>query len=45
MTAGCHGSTDAFGYPIPGWQAEGREVEFEAGEEQTYAVRRARLEK
>lgn len=37
MTAGFSGSKDAFGQPIPGWQAEGREIEIEAEEDQTYA--------
>lgn len=45
MTAGFDGSKDAFGAAIPGWQAEGREVELTAGEEQTYATRRARISK
>lgn len=43
MTAGFVGGKDAFGAAIPGWQAEGREVELAAGPEQTYAVRRARV--
>ncbi len=37
MTAGFHGSKDPFGQPIQGWLAEGREVETEAEEDQTYA--------
>lgn len=43
MTAGFHGSKDAFGAPIPGWQAEGREVQQSAATDQTYAFRKARL--
>lgn len=43
MMAGFHGSKDAFGAAIPGWQAEGREIELEAQESQTYASRRAPL--
>lgn len=42
MTAGFHGSKDAFGAAIPGWQAEGREVELDVKDEQSYAYRRAR---
>lgn len=42
MTAGFVGSKDAFGAPIPGWQAEGREVETDADENQTYAARKAK---
>lgn len=37
MSAGFVGSKDPFGQPIPGWLAEGREVEVEAEEDQTYA--------
>ncbi len=37
MSAGFHGSKDAFGEPILGWLAEGREVEVDAEEDQTYA--------
>lgn len=37
MTAGFLGSKDAFGQPIPGWQAEGREVEVDAEADQSYA--------
>jgi rhodanese-related sulfurtransferase len=41
MTAGFVGSRDAFGHPIAGWQAEGREVEIDAEADRTYAgVRR-----
>ncbi len=36
MTAGFIGSKDAFGQAVPGWQAEGREVEMDAEEDQTY---------
>lgn len=43
MTAGFHGGKDAFGAPIPGWHAEGREVEMNAEEAQTYASCRAKL--
>lgn len=42
MTAGFSGKKDAFGAPIPGWQAEGREIEMDAEEEQTYQARRAK---
>lgn len=45
MSAGFDGSKDAFGAAIPGWQAEGREVEIDAQEAQTYASRRAHLSK
>ena len=37
MTAGFVGSKDAFGQPIPGWQAEGREIEIDAEADRTYA--------
>jgi rhodanese-related sulfurtransferase len=37
MAAGFHGSKGTFGETIPGWLAEGREVEVEAEEDQTYA--------
>lgn len=40
MTAGFEGKKTAFGEVIPGWQAEGREVEMHAEESQTYAARR-----
>ncbi len=43
MTAGFHGGKDAFGAPIPGWQAEGREVQIDAEDDQTYASRKAKL--
>ncbi len=41
MTAGFVGSKDAFGQPIPGWSAEGRDVETDANEEQTYSALKA----
>lgn len=41
MTAGFHGTKDAFGATIPGWQSEGREVELAAEKAQTYTYRRA----
>ncbi len=43
MTAGFSGTKTAFGEVIPGWQAEGREVEIEAAAEQTYAALKADL--
>jgi rhodanese-related sulfurtransferase len=42
MTAGWMGRRDAFGEVTPGWQAEGREVEMDAEEEQTYAHRKSK---
>jgi rhodanese-related sulfurtransferase len=45
MSAGFHGSKDAFGAALPGWQAEGREVELTAEEAQTYAAKSAHLKK
>jgi rhodanese-related sulfurtransferase len=36
MTAGFDGKKTAFGEVIPGWSAEGREVEMEADASQTY---------
>ncbi len=36
MEAGFSGKKDAFGRPIPGWSQEGRDIEMEANEEQTY---------
>lgn len=41
MTAGFSGKKNAFGEVIPGWQAEGREIEFESTAEQTYALLKA----
>ena len=37
MSAGFVGRKDAFGQVTPGWQAEGREVEMDAEESQTYS--------
>ncbi len=45
MTAGFVGSKDAFGQPIPGWSAEGREVETDGNEEQTYSALKAEAAK
>lgn len=42
MTAGFIGKKDAFGETIPGWQAEGREIEIETEEEQTYEARKVK---
>ena len=42
MTAGFDGKKDAFGAVTPGWQAEGREVQMDAEEEQTYAGQKAK---
>ena len=42
MSAGWIGKKDAFGEVTPGWQAEGREVEMDAEEEQTYAFRKTK---
>lgn len=36
MTAGFVGSKDAFGQPVPGWSAEGREVETDVESDQSY---------
>jgi len=36
MSAGFHGSKDAFGQVTPGWHTVGREVEVEAEADQTY---------
>lgn len=38
MTAGFDGKRTAFGEVIPGWSAEGREIEMEADSSQTYEV-------
>lgn len=40
MTAGFDGKKTAFGEVIPGWHAEGREVEMRADKEQTYSARK-----
>jgi rhodanese-related sulfurtransferase len=42
MTAGFSGKKDAFGATIPGWQAEGREIEMDAEEDQSYEVRKTK---
>lgn len=45
MSGGFEGSKDAFGQPIPGWSAEGREIEVEANDEQTYRQLKAEAKK
>lgn len=42
MSAGFVGTKDAFGSPVPGWSAEGREIATDASAEQIYASLKVR---
>lgn len=45
MSSGFEGSKDAFGQFVPGWSAEGREIEVDADEEQLYSSLKAQAGK